>query len=236
LMMKDRIGSVSVHRVIPGRRAAPGPESIPPASRYRTVDVSFSCSVFMDSGLLAPLGPGMTAKANAPLPVCHAGRGLPCPFPLPPKREWSAGRRQGFARPLRHPLRSGHLAHRGSASGVTAGSSVVRMGLRRPSRGARVPQWRVCETHRPDAAPPGAPPAIQFSPYLPRRIGPDLRLVLRPCPLHPPRHDGGGRAEKGTATYIPIIGTCQTDIRLRSPAWNKPIQTPLSCTCPTQQK
>ncbi len=34
-------------------------------------------------------------------PVSSQGRGLPCPvFRLPPRRKWSAGRRQGFARPL----------------------------------------------------------------------------------------------------------------------------------------
>jgi hypothetical protein len=37
---------------------------------------------------------------------------------------------------------------------------IPKTGLRVRSGGARVPQWRVCETRRPDAAPPGAPPPM----------------------------------------------------------------------------
>jgi hypothetical protein len=68
-------------------------------------------------------------------------------FPFP-RREWSAGKRQGFARPLMG----------GSLAIGPPRAPVSKAGLRGPPPGARATCRQVCEACRPDAAPLGAPP------------------------------------------------------------------------------
>jgi hypothetical protein len=109
--------------------------------------------------------PGMTAElANAPPPI-RRGAGTPVPKSSPfRRREWSAGRRQGLARPLMGLPCDRETRRAADFAAVSPQvRPVVRTGLRIPSRGARVPQWQVCEACRPDAAPPGAPPRVSLS-------------------------------------------------------------------------
>ena len=74
----------------------------------------------------------------------------------------------------------------------------IRMGLRIPPRGARVPHRRVCEAHRQDAAPPGAPPAdADFSASAPRKLLPHLRQTLPARLCRPARHDGAAGIKRG---------------------------------------
>lgn len=77
------------------------------------------------------------------------GAECPVPFAFPLTKKWSAGRRQGFARPLMTNLCERFVR------------VPQRERIASPSREARASRNRWgCEAHRADAAPPGAPPAV----------------------------------------------------------------------------
>src|ERR1043165_238735 len=84
--------------------------------------------------------PGMThglSQRYAALLFVSA-RAPPVPFSVSPKGEWSAGRRQGFARPLVGNLRLARPA-------LAVAAHLARTGLRGPSRGARGGDLKVGE-------------------------------------------------------------------------------------------
>ncbi len=96
-------------------------------------------------------------------PGFKRGSGLPLlPLSCPPKREWSAGKRRGFARPPGW----GDLGIASPAPGRSLRAK--RTGLRVPSRDAPSGVPSGCEPGRGcEEAPPGAPP--RQPPHRPRR-------------------------------------------------------------------
>jgi len=197
-MKKGWGGARRTCAVIPGRRASAGP-GIHNRKTFVVAQPAFYHPLRAYGFRARPSGrPGMTAaKPTLRRPVVWLGLGTAGPFfRFPRKREWSAGRRQGFARPL-----GGSRCVNSGLPGEPCLSGVCEALL-----------GRACETH-PEAAAgddlkacEALPPSRRasqrsisrcgFSPHPPRRTWPDLRPVPRPFPLGPPRHDGGGRAGK----------------------------------------
>src|SRR5215213_800857 len=125
-----------------GTAQRPGPESITttPSIWLISCDLIFRGYGFRAHRCAVP----RNDKANAPPPVSTEGA-VAFPHFLSRKRKWSAGRRQGFARPLWFPLRSGNLhADGGPVCETYPEARASCGGVVKPS-------------HR-DAAPSGAPP------------------------------------------------------------------------------
>ena len=127
-----------------------------------------------------PACAGMTAIANAPPPLLFVFRRGVAGIPFSVPEEWSAGRRQGFARPLTELARLRFRAPNGQACetcprdarahpaglrGLPAGRCASRRSTSRPlptlprKRGRAREEWpRSCEAKSPTRA-SGPPPA-----------------------------------------------------------------------------
>src|ERR1043165_9727353 len=119
--------------------------------------------------------PGMThglSQRYAALLFVSA-RAPPVPFSVSPKGEWSAGRRQGFARPLMGNLRLARPA-------LAVAAHLARTGLRGPTRGARGGDLKVGEAlPRSRCASRRSTSRIRIT----RRFRPPVRLASSPAPL-----------------------------------------------------
>ena len=136
---------------------------------------------------------------------------------------------QGLARPLWRPLCDRDAVRAADeACGVTAGTSGCQDGVANPAPRRARPAARVCEAHRPDAAPPGAPPAARgLRRAQPRDAagpisGPASRPARRPVRV---MSAGGSRAglretvrailRAGMTFFVRSVRDCRLHVRVR---------------------